>query len=435
MEPILPYAPNVVELDPMAMHVYSIKHDRQGLSQVERASSRIDGLSEAVLAQEGVQGVVIVSTCNRVEVLADVDGAPLRGVLEDHFGEDLGWDLAMGEAALTHVFTVAAGLDSMVVGEREIAGQLRRALTEAQAAGHTSLTLTVVLEEALKTSREIANKTNLDAAGRSVVSEGLELLDVDDWSAVKSLIVGTGSYAGAVVAALRRRGVQTIRVHSASGRGADFAASHDIEAVSDLQEALDDAEIVVTCRGRGGVIQPEHVSPGHKLLDLSIIRDVDRLVDAVEGVRVVGLSTIQRALRPRLAVDDERARQLIEAGVHRTCGKLHSRIVDPAVTQLRETILSIVEEEAARLPNRALTRDDAAHALRRLATRMLHVPSSRARQAAEQGRANQYLIAMQEVYGIGAGPHPDAIDYGRCPVTGSTIGHLIPDDAEEQEAS
>ncbi|NHB84974.1 hypothetical protein G7085_11105 [Tessaracoccus sp. HDW20] len=242
------------------MHVYSIKHDRQGLTEVERASARADGLAERVLSEPSVRGAVVMSTCNRVEVLADVDGPPLRPLLAEHFGADLGWDLSIGEPALRHVFEVAAGLDSMVVGEREIAGQLRRALTDAQRAGHSSLPLSVALEEALKTSRQIANQTTLDAAGRSIVTEGLALLGPVAWADARILLVGTGSYAGAVVAQLRRNGARHLTVHSASGRGESFAASHGVMVADDLTKALLSADVVVTCRGRGAVVLAEHVT-------------------------------------------------------------------------------------------------------------------------------------------------------------------------------
>lgn len=406
------------------MHVYSIKHDRQGLAEVERASAQVAGLTERVLAKPGVRGAVVMATCNRVEVLADVDGPHLRPLLDDHFDADLGWDLSIGEPALRHVFEVAAGLDSMVVGEREIAGQLRRALTEAQREGRASLTLSVALEEALKTSRQIANQTSLDATGRSIVTEGLALLGPLEWAEAQVLLVGTGSYAGAVVAQLRRRGARAVSVHSGSGRAEAFASSHGIAVAPDLGQALRAADVVVTCRGRGAVVFPEQVTPGTRLLDLSLVRDVDRGVAAMADVTVVDLTVIQRSISPALRYDDSAARQLIEAGMGRTLAKLRGRVVDPAVTQLRETVLAMVDDEVSRLPNRDLTTEDAAQALRRLATRLLHLPSSRAREAAEAGRADQYLVALQELYGIEHGPQPDELDAGRCPVTGFTVDDL-----------
>ncbi|MFD0867268.1 glutamyl-tRNA reductase, partial [Tessaracoccus lubricantis] len=185
------------------MRVFSIQHNRQGLSEVERIAADIDGVVDRLRNVPEITGAVVLSTCNRVEVVLDTTGeaAPghLRAALNEHFDTPPAWDLYLGEAALGHVFRVAAGLDSMVVGEREIAGQLRRALMDAQDLGHTSLPLNIAVEEALKTSRRIARETSLEGAGRSVVSAGLDLIDLPDWSSARVLIVGTGSYAGAVV--------------------------------------------------------------------------------------------------------------------------------------------------------------------------------------------------------------------------------------------
>ncbi|RRD47196.1 glutamyl-tRNA reductase [Tessaracoccus sp. OH4464_COT-324] len=396
----------------MAIRVFSIQHDRQGLSEVERISQQLDGLAACVRDQPGVSGVTLLATCNRVELLMEGDAALgwLRMVVDGHFDVPPDWDVFQGEGALRHVFSVAAGLSSMVVGEREISGQLRRALGDAQEAGRSSQALNIVVEEALKTSRLVANRTNLDSAGRSVVNEGLRLVELPDWSRARVLILGTGAYAGAVVAALRARGAGDIVVHSASGRAGEFARRHRVAAVTDLSQELPGADLVVTCRGRGPVVFPHHVRAGMKLLDLSLNRDVDRLVDRVEGVSVVDLAAIQAAIQPRYAHDSAQAEALVEQGIANALARLRSRAVDHAVATLREVALMLVEDELGRLPNRPLSRDDVAHSLRRLATRLLHVPSARARQAAEEGRAEEYLAALDELCGIGSLTWPGAAD-------------------------
>ena len=422
----------------MTLRVFSIAHDRHGLSEVERTSFGIAGVAESLRSQPGVAGALVLSTCNRVEVLLDTDGEVpthcLRTALNEHFDAPPAWDLFLGEVALDHVFRVAAGLDSMVVGEREIAGQLRRSLTEAQEAGHTSLPITIAVDEALKASRRIANETALEGAGRSVVSVGLDLLGAGAWPDTTALIIGTGAYAGAVVAALRARGVSTILVHSASGRGAEFATSHDVIHAADLATALAGADLVVTCRGRGGhVITPADVKRPARFLDLSLQRDVDPGVGTLAGITLVDLATIQQAVGPAYAEDTRRAEALVADGVAGAMTKLRARVVDPAVVGLRAAIMGMVDDEVGRLPQRSLTHDDAALALRRLATRLLHIPSSRARVAAEQGRTDEYLLAMNELYGIGSGTDvdPDNIETQRCPATHLTVEDLDTRNAQE----
>ena len=414
----------------VTMTIFSIQHDRHGLAEVERISDDAAGLAERLHAVDGVTGTVLLSTCNRVEVLLDaapgVTTSMLRAVINERFATPPAWDVFAGEAALGHLFRVAAGLESMVVGEREIAGQLRRALGEAQDAGRTTLTLTIAVEEALKASRRVARETTLEGAGRSVVGAGLDLVDAD-WPATKRLLIGTGSYAGAVVAAARARGVDTIAVHSASGRGAEFAASHGTGLVRTVAEGLVSADLVVTCRGQGStVVGVDDVTRHATFLDLSLRRDVDPRVGGLTGVRLIDLPTIQDALGGAIGEDTRRAQAIVDEGIADALTKLRSRIVDPAVVGLRESVMALVADEVARLPQRPLTHDDAALALRRLATRLLHVPSSRARLAAEQGRTDEYLHAMEELYGIGAPVdiNPNEMEELTCPLTNLAVRDL-----------
>lgn len=417
----------------MTLHVFSLQHDRQGLSEVERIASDIDEAVAELRKSSAVAGSVVLNTCNRVEVLLDTDesaSAELRTVLNAQFDTPPAWDLYLGEAALGHLFRVAAGLESMVVGEREIAGQLKRALNDAREAGESTHVLNIAIDDALRTSRRISHETALEGAGRSVVSEGLDLLDVDDWSNLSVLIVGTGAYAGAVVAALRRRGVKRIAVHSASGRGERFAESHDVTHQPDLAAGVDAAYLIVTCRGRGiHVITPQvltEVSGPKIFLDLSLARDVDPEVGQREQTQLIDLARIQEALGNAIDEDTRRARAIVNEGIADTLTKLRVRAVDPAVVGLRESVMALVDDEVARLPKRELTHEDAARALRRLATRLLHVPSTRARLAVEQGRTAEYLSAMEHLYGIGERPAIDAdtLEEDVCPVTHLGVSDL-----------
>ena len=416
----------------MTLRIFSIQHDRQGLSEVERVSAGIDGLAERLYASDDVAGVVLLSTCNRVELLLDtgpgVSNSALRSCIDESFPFPPAWDLYLGEAALGHIFRVAAGLDSMVVGEREIAGQLRRALAAAQGEGHCSLPLSIAVEEALRTSRRVTHETRLEGAGRSIVSAGLDLLGPHEWPSTRVLIVGTGSYAGAVVAAVRSRGVTDISVYSSSGRGAAFCASHStVEQVS-LADGIRDADVVVTCRGLGmhSVTHREVTAPV-QFLDLSLKRDVDPLVTRLPGVTLTDLAAIQQWLGTGIAEDTRRANAIVNEGIAEALTKLRSRVVDPAVVGLRAAVMDLVADEVGRLPQRQLTHEDAALALRRLATRLLHVPSTRAKLAAQRGRTEEYLHAMAELYGIGDEPedlNPNNLEQQRCPVTNLKVCDL-----------
>src|SRR5699024_6014048 len=140
--------------------------------------------------------------------------------------------------------------------EREIAGQVRRAGVRARSTGTSTPALDLLFEQASRTSRRVEVATGLGAVGRSVVGVGLDLAaaSLPPWRQARVVLVGTGSYAGAAFAALRARGVADVRVHSRSGRAADFASARGGVAVDGdgLVDAVADADLVVSCSGRVG---------------------------------------------------------------------------------------------------------------------------------------------------------------------------------------
>ena len=406
----------------VSLRILSVQHDRHGLAEVERVAERLDAAAERLREIDGVAAVLPLGTCNRVELVVDapsVSGDELaRALAVDGEGPD--WLLYDDDQAQRHVFRVCAGLESLVVGEREIAGQVRRALGEVQDAGLSSGTLSLVVEEALRTSRRIGRETSLAAAGRSVVSVALDAVWGRVGDAPRVLLVGTGSFAGACVAAVRARGGNRIEVHSVSGRAADFAHRHGLAIAPDLRDALASADLVICCRGAGtATIGPGDLAPDATLsiLDLALPRDVDPAVEELPGITLLDLAALQQSINPGWADDLVHAERLVDEGLAETRTRLHTKVLDPAVVGLREAILELVDDEVSRLPQgRPLEVADAAHALRRLATRLLHVPSSRARLAAASGRTTEYLSAMAELYGIGG---EDFTESGaRCPATG-----------------
>ena len=421
----------------MNLRILSVTHDLHGLTEVQRVSQHADTLSASLRNTAGVEGLVTLATCNRLEFIIDspkVPEAHLRLRLARELDAQPEWAVYEGEEALTHLFRVASGLESMVVGEREITGQLRRALKAAQKTDDASGILTSVINAALHTSRRVSAETRLQESGRSVVSVGLDMTGITDWEEQRVLLVGTGSYAGAVVSALRQRGAGAILVHSASGRAAGFAARHSIAPATDLNSALEKATLVVTCRGSATpVVTTAHLrdTAPTVLLDLSLQPDVDPAVAALPGITLLDLAAIQAAISPTWAADSAHAERIVAEGVSDISGRLASRAADPAVASLRATMLRIVDEEVARLPQgRALTVEDCALALRRLTTKLLHTPSTRARDAAAEGRIADYLAAMEELYGIETRHEVDMSSHRRCPVTGLSFADLAAEPTE-----
>ncbi|WP_240611334.1 glutamyl-tRNA reductase [Actinobaculum sp. 313] len=434
----------------VSLRILSVKHDRHGLAEVERVAQHADALSACVQQTAGVEGVLTLLTCNRIEFIVDapqVPAAHLRLRMARELDRQPEWVIYEDTRALEHLFKVACGLDSMVIGEREVTGQLRRTLQQASERGHTSGALVTAVNAALRTARKIGAETELHDSGRSIVACALDLSGIRDWSEQQVLLMGTGAYAGAVVAALRRRGVHDIAVHSASNRATGFAERHGIRAGENLVRECTQATLIVTCRGgsatalnaaqlaeaRGLHGYPSACSDASMaagtarplvILDLSLPADVDPGVAALPGITLLNLEAIQNHVSPLVSEESSRASQIVSEGVAEVSARLASRVADPAVASLRASMLQLVDDEVARLPQgRPLTTEDCTMALHRLATRLLHIPSIRARDAAVAGRMDDYLDALEELYGIEARRAADP-RLRRCPVTGLSYADL-----------
>lgn len=350
-----------------------------------------------------------------------------------------------GPDAVAELFATAAGLESMVVGEREIAGQLRRAATVARAEGTLTAELDRALSHASTASRRVAGSTRLAGTGRSVVAVGLDLAArrLPPLGSCRILLVGTGAYAGATVTALHERGARDIGVYSRTDRARAFAAGRGLRAVSDaeLPGALALADLVVTCRGLGApVLTRELVVPALRLrrraepappdrpgrpgprvegrggrtepaegplvvLDLALRRDVEESVGRLPGVALIDLAAVQRAVPEAEAAQVRAARDIVarEAEAFDRAGL--ARRMDPLICSLRERVESLVEDELARLRPRdgMVDVEDAARALRHLAARILHHPTVAAHRAGREGREDEYLAALELVLGADVG--------------------------------
>lgn len=398
-------------------------HDLE-LSALERLSTDWAGVGPELVAAAGpVRGAVVLATCNRFELYLDVDDerlaeactaaaeavaarsgltpATVRGHLR-HRTE--------AEAA-QHLFAVAAGLDSMVVGEREIAGQVRRALTHARREGTTTSVLEQLFQQASRVSRAVEGATGLGGTGRSVVGVALDLAaetlprhvhdgaaaadEHVDWSGLRVVLVGTGSYAGASLAALRSRGCRDVRVWSASGRAPAFAAARGAHVADpDLLSELAHAHLVVACSGTGGpvlhgsALAAVRAAAGNAepltVVDLALRHDVDPSVGALPQVHLVSLHSVaEHAPAGSVAVTE--ATEMVAAAAAEFVAERRVRAWDPAVVAER---------------TRVLTATDDTQAARRRARAALHGPTVRAREAARRGDVDAYRQALAELAAV-----------------------------------
>lgn len=406
----------------------SASHKTAPFDMLERLSIPHAPIAERIAeADASVRGIVIVATCNRFEAYLDVASADhgpsladavLRaiesatGLSRAETGDS--FRLIRGQEVAEHLFAVAAGLESVVVGEGEIAGQVRRALTDARAEGTTSTELERLFQRASQTQRDVKNTTALGRAGRSLVRLALQLADsrVTDWARLRVLLVGTGSYAAATVAALRDRGAADITVHSPSGRGETFATRHGL-AWADREaypHAARTADLIITCTNAPGVVLdadllesgPATLAEPHRsrlVIDLGLPRNVSADVADLPGVALLDLETIRLHAPLEEVQAADAARALVADAARRFAIVGERRSLTPAVVALRSHAFAILEEEI----DRARARGDdgrSEQAMRHLLGRLLHTPTARAHQLADAGRADDYLAALEAVFGI-----------------------------------
>jgi glutamyl-tRNA reductase len=400
-------------------------HRNASLDTLERLSVGAPTATKALVEREiFVAGAVVLATCSRFEAYLDID-EPLTGgeavavesVVEamaeasDVSPEVLRASVAVhqGADAAAHLFAVTSGLESVVVGEDEISGQVRRALDTARADGLTSGELERLFQKATHTSRGVRNRTQLRGAHRSLVRLALELASsrVSDWAAARIVLVGTGRYAARTVDALRARGAGDIHVFSPSGRAEGFAVQRGLLPVTDFAAEAAQADVVITCTA-DAVVHADAFVPGRRVLviDLGLPRNVDPAVGAVEGVELLDLETI----RLHAPLEEFSAHADARAIVGDAATEFAAdREVGPAITALRGEVLKVVDDEIARARARGAG-DEVEAALRHLAGVLLHKPSVRMRELAVEGRIDEVRDALGLLHGLTVDPPAAAID-------------------------
>ena len=390
-------------------------HRNTEFDVLDRVARSVDAATaSAFTAHDHVRGAVVLATCNRFEAYLDVSDdaeAPeligttaLAALLEN--GAELAASVTAlsGDDAIRHLFSVSSGLESMVMGEDEISGQVQRALVSSREAGAVTGHLEQVFQRAATANRAVRARTDLAASGRTLVRTVLDMLElrVSDWSPIPVLIVGTGSYAATTIQSLRARGAQNLRVFSATGRAARFAEKFDVIAEDDLPDAISRARIVITCTSRYTVTTEHIINDKRRLLiDLGLPRNIDPAVGELAGIELIDLAVIgKHAELPELA---DVARDVV--GSH-TAAYLAQRAAAPAIVGFRRHIADTLATELARLGEshgsaNSGENDAVERALRHFAAVLAHGPSVRAREFAEAGRLDEFEKALELVFAPG----------------------------------
>ena len=421
----------------MSLALAGVSHLDVSLVELEQAGSVALDLPNELLMRRVAEGAVLLSTCNRVELYIDA-ADPERATA--HAGELLGAALRAdgltpmirrrtGDDVARHLFAVASGLESMVVGEAEIAGQVRAAIAEARREGTVTAPLDRLFGTASRVSRQVTTTTGLGAAGRSVVSVALDLVERESGPIAGRTVclIGTGSFARIAHAAVRSRGAGELLLYSLSGRAARFAQTHSgtVVAQSALSDALEAADVVIACSGaphpvidREGLAQvlPRRERP-LQIVDLALTHDVEPDVRSLGGVRVVDLADVAEHAPPAHGEAVSRARTVVDEAVDGFRRIEAGRLADPAIVALREQVRATMAAELERAERRHQDRTLLAvtGALDRFAKELLHVPSVRIRELVAQGRGDEAMAALELLYGVS----PDVLATGAPRVDGA----------------
>jgi glutamyl-tRNA reductase len=422
----------------MSLLVVGVSHKTAPVAVLERLALDADGVEKLVhnvMAGEHVLEATALTTCNRIEVYAEVDRfhgsveavSRLLCEIADEAPEDVVPHLYVhyDDGAVSHAFGVAAGLDSMVVGESQILGQVRNALRVGQEAGTVGPALNVLFQQSLRVGKRVHAETDVQQAAPSLVSLALDraAAEIGPVADKRVLVVGAGSMAGLAVATVSRLGAAEVVVASRTdARARRLAEQYDGRAVplTAVQEELADTDLLISCTGATGVVLPLAVVAAARdgarrplaVIDLALPHDVDPSVADLPGVSLFGLARLAEEVNEgEGATDIAAVREIVTQEITAFLAARRSATVTPTVVALRTMATGIVEAEMQRLTSRlpgldADVRAEVEQAVRRVADKLLHQPTVRVKELANEDGAVSYAAALAELFSL----DPDAVE-------------------------
>jgi len=413
--------------------VVGLSHRTAPVDLLERVTLTADAaakLLDDLAAGEHVGEAMVLSTCNRVEVYVDADKfhaglaqtsellARVAGVGLDALTPHL--YVHYEDRAVAHLFAVACGLDSMVVGESQILGQVRAALRLAQDAGTAGRTLGALAQQALRVGKRARTETGIDRAGRSLVTAGVDqaLRVLGPVTGSTAVVVGAGAMSSLAVTVLAEAGVGAVVVANrtlAHAQRLAAAVGGTAVPLAELPSALQTADLVISCTGAvGHVVSTELVAdacegrPARPLvvLDLALPRDVEPGVRDLAGVTVIDLERLAETLESsEHAADVAATRAIVAAEVKAFLGWQRGASVAPTVVALRGMADAVVQAELSRLTARLPGLDPRARAeiersVQRVVDKVLHAPTVRVKQLAGEPGGQSYADALRRLFDL-----------------------------------
>ncbi|MEX0753573.1 MAG: glutamyl-tRNA reductase [Actinomycetota bacterium] len=420
----------------MAILALGASFRRAPIELLERLAFTDDDYTKAFRRaedDEAIRGLVVLSTCNRVELYADVPSfhagfltlkellCESREIDPDELAEPL--YSHFDEHAAEHLFAVAGGLDSMVLGEPQIHAQVREALRRAQAEGAADEELTALFHAGARAGRRVRTETGVGAAPDALIEAGAAIAgrELGDLAGARAVVIGAGQMSALAVKHLHARGVGPVRILNRSLERARLLAERtDAHAdhLDALPQALAQADLVITATGAAGtVVGADTVRDALAVrddprplvfLDLAVPRDVEPEVAAIDGAIVADVDALKVALHEHdaeTAAEIERANAIVRDELHRFSVRRRSDRLAPLIRALRERGFMVMDGELQRFRSRlsSLTPDeiDAVEGIARgIVSKLLHDPIVQLKERSTPGTDDIYARMLAELFDI-----------------------------------
>jgi len=416
----------------MNFRLIGVNHNSAPVEVRERLAIPESRLAEALqrlVRHPGVDEGLILCTCNRVELLARTrnGSADLRGFLHDYFRLDPAalephlYDYSEAEA-IRHLFRVTSSLDSMVVGEAQILGQVKEAYATARAVGAVHSQLDLLLTRSFAVAKRVRTETAVGSSAVSVASVAVELAKkiFGSLQGKHVYLVGAGKMSELAARHLQAHGAASIFVANRTyARAQQLAAKFQGEAIhfSEIYNTCDRADIVITSTGAPvAIFRREH---GEMFLsrrrnrpmffiDIAVPRDVDPEMNKLDGIFVYDIDDLQQAVSSHVAdrkKEAERAEEIISSEVERFQARLQTLEVVPTIVSLQDHIETIRHAEIDRVRGRLgpLSPDQelAIEALTRgIVNKIMHTPISTLKTAARASEATTVIDVVRRLFNL-----------------------------------
>jgi glutamyl-tRNA reductase len=409
----------------MSILVVSVSHKSTSVSHLGQLALEAPAaakLAEHLVDSEHIDEAVVLSTCNRTELYASV--SRFHGALDDAtqaLAEVAGLRpgelrslcaVFFDEGAVAHTFAVASGLDSLVVGESQILGQVKSALALGQAHETVGTVLNALFQQAIRVGKRVHTETGIGAAGRSLVTAAYALLseEIGSLKGRRVLVVGAGAMAGLAARTAAVEGAAVTCANRTPARAERLAEAVGGKAVPlpELGDALRETDVLVTCTGaRTLTIGVEDLAgtPVRGVVDLALPADVAPEVTAYD-ICLVNLDRLVTD-QPDAASDQEieDARALVREEVASFLALRRAAQVAPTVVALRSMASDVVSAELRRLESRLPALDDhereqIQRSMRRIVDKLLHAPTVRVQELSSEPDAVDYAAALRELFAL-----------------------------------